>query len=141
MRQLIVTKAQPLSANAGGSALGRQTSDRLFTTTTIFPGGGRCDYSECSQKTFTIPLASVLRYARQTKRLQYHLVHIASLLGGRAGAKLASLLGMPTSRNILLRLLMQQPQAPIIPPKILGVDDWSIKKGTTARQPPMLLSW
>ncbi|MEQ9441882.1 MAG: ISL3 family transposase [Cyclobacteriaceae bacterium] len=90
-----------------------------------------CDHSLCPQKTFALPLASIFRYARQTSRLQYQLLLIASQLGGRAGARLASLLGMPTSRDILLRLLMQQPQDPLPPPKVLGVDDWSLKKGTT----------
>lgn len=90
-----------------------------------------CDHQVCTQKTFALPLASVYRYAQQTSRLQYQLVLIASQLGGRAGAKLASLLGMFASRDIILRLLMHQPQAPITTPKVLGVDDWSIKKGTT----------
>lgn len=90
-----------------------------------------CDSAICSQKTFTIRLSSVSQYARQTGRLQDQLVFIASQLGGRAGAKLTSLLGMPTSRDILLRLLMRQKDITIEPPKVLGVDDWSIKKGTT----------
>ena len=90
-----------------------------------------CDSAVCSQKTFTIRLSSVSQYSRQTGRLQDQLVFIASQLGGRGGAKLASLLGMPTSRDILLRLLMRQKDVAVEPLKVLGVDDWSIKKGTT----------
>ena len=90
-----------------------------------------CDFAICSQKTFAIRLSSVSQYARQTNRRQDQLVFIASQLGGRGGAKLASMLGMPTSRDILLRLLIRQKDVAVEPPKVLGVDDWSIKKGTT----------
>lgn len=95
-----------------------------------------CDFAECPQKTFSLQLASVFRYARQTRRLQYRLLLLVSQLGGRAGARLASLLGMPASRDILLRLFIQQKEVPTTTPKVLGVDDWqsplwSIKKGTT----------
>jgi len=90
-----------------------------------------CDFTVCSQRIFTIQLSSVSRYARQTERRQDQLVFIASQLGGRAAAKLASMPGMPTSRDVLLRLLMKQKDIAVEPPKVLGVDNWSIKKETT----------
>ena len=90
-----------------------------------------CDFTSCSRKTFTLRLSSVSKYARQTDRLQDQLVFMAGQLGGRAGAKLALRLGMPTSRNILLRVLMRQQEGTVDPPVVLGVDDWSIRKGTT----------
>lgn len=75
-----------------------------------------CDCTACSQQTFTLRLSSVAEYARQTARLQDQLVLIASQLGGRSGAKLASWLGMPISRDILLRVLMRQKESTVAPP-------------------------
>lgn len=88
-----------------------------------------CDNKSCQQKIFAERLHMVPVYARQTKRLQHQLTQVASQLGGRPGAQLATLLGMPVSYRKLLRLLLQTNEQPVLPPKVLGVDDWALKKG------------
>lgn len=41
------------------------------------------------------------------------------------------LLGMPVSFRTLIRMLSSLDDQPVTTPKVLGVDDWSIKKGTS----------
>jgi len=49
-------------------------------------------------------------------------------LGGQAGARLIHRLGLPTSRDTLLRLVRRLP-LPVIPPlRAIGVDDWTHRK-------------
>ena len=63
--------------------------------------------------------------------MQHQLTQLAAQLGGRPGAKLVTLLGVPVSFRTLLRMLSNLDEQPVATPKVLGVDDWSIKKGTT----------
>jgi len=54
-------------------------------------------------------------------------------LGGEPGARLAAKLGMPTSPDTLLRRV-KQPRpipAPARAPRVIGVDDWALRKGQT----------
>ena len=53
------------------------------------------------------------------------------VLGGEAGAFILMLLGMPTSADTLLRLIRNAPEAELIVPRVLGVDDFSLRKGHT----------
>ena len=57
------------------------------------------------------------------------LVAVVVALAGRAGARLAARLGMPTSRDTLLRLLRALPDPPIGEPVVLGVDDFALRRG------------
>jgi transposase len=61
----------------------------------------------------------------------HFLISIAAQLGGRSAARLAKLLGMRVSHITLIRSLMKLPDPPVATPKVLGVDDWAIKKGLT----------
>ena len=54
---------------------------------------------------------------------------IAVALAGRAGARLADRLGMPTSRDSLLRLLRGLPDAQVTAFPVLGVDDFALRRG------------
>jgi hypothetical protein len=63
--------------------------------------------------------------------MQQQLAQIAIQLGGQAGSRLATLLGMPVSDTTLIRILAGIEKKPLETPKVLGVDDWSIKKGQT----------
>ena len=60
-----------------------------------------CDSKDCNQKTFAERLQTVPRYGRRTQRMQHQLTQLAGQLGGRPGAKLASLLGMSVSFRTL----------------------------------------
>ena len=50
------------------------------------------------------------------------------MLGGEAGTALAAGLNMPVSADTLLRDINLQPLPPIETPRVLGVDDWAMKK-------------
>jgi transposase len=88
-----------------------------------------CDNKQCYHKTFAERLIMAPAYARKVLRLQTHLLLLAVHLGGRAAARLSRLLGMPVSHYTLLRNLMKLPDPPVASPKVLGVDDWAMKKG------------
>ena len=54
---------------------------------------------------------------------------IGLALAGRAGAQLADRLGMPVSRDSMLRLVRARPDPPIGNPQIIGVDDFALRRG------------
>lgn len=91
----------------------------------------RCQNQQCRRKIFSERLASVPAYGRRTTRLQQQLAQIGFQLGGQAGARLATLLSMPVSDTTLIRILAGIEEKPLATPKVLGVDDWSLKKGRT----------
>lgn len=91
----------------------------------------RCQNQQCSRKIFSERLESTPAYGRRTKRMQQQLAQIGYQLGGQAGAQLATLLGMPISDTTLIRILKATENISYTTPKVLGVDDWSIKKGQT----------
>lgn len=65
-----------------------------------------CKNEECGRKIFTERLGKKLKpYARRTLRLTDHLTQIGYALGGNAGSKLASFLGMPVGRSTMLRVI------------------------------------
>jgi hypothetical protein len=70
------------------------------------------------------------RYLRRSLPLLGMLAQVALALAGRAGARLAAMLGMPVDRTTLLRLVAALPEPPAgAAPEILGVDDFALKKG------------
>jgi transposase len=89
-----------------------------------------CDNPECAQRTFVESLSGFAqRHGRTTHRLQQAHCQIGFALGGEAGARLAAQLAMPTSPDTLLRRV-RQARLPVPPPvRVLGVDDWAIRKG------------
>jgi transposase len=89
-----------------------------------------CDNPDCGRRIFTERLPGVVApWARRTLRLGKRLTTVAVALGGSAGARLSRDLGIPASRNTLLRLIRAAP-LPVCPtPTVLGVDDWAFRKG------------
>ncbi len=74
----------------------------------------------------------VQSYARQTVRLNSALTLLAFALGGEAGAKTASDLGLRVSGDTLLRRIRRssvQTKGSIKTPRVLGVDDFSFRRG------------
>jgi transposase len=67
-------------------------------------------------------------YARKTCRLVATLQAIGMALGGQAGARLAHRLGLPSSRDTLLRLVRRLPLPGVAPLRAIGVDDWAHRK-------------
>ena len=70
----------------------------------------------------------VAPYARKTHRLIAALQAIGVALGGQAGARLAHRLGLPASRDTLLRLVRRLPLPAVRLLSAIGVDDWAYRK-------------
>jgi transposase len=89
-----------------------------------------CSSPACSRRIFTERLpATTTPYARRTLRLNEALQLIGFALGGEAGARLSSRLGMTVSGDTLLRRVRQLTAADPPAPRVLGVDDWAWKRG------------
>ncbi len=90
-----------------------------------------CPTADCPRRTFRERLpALVAPGAHRSHGLRAALEHIAFALGGEAGRRLATALGMSASADTLLRLVCAAPLAEIEPPQILGIDDWAWRKAT-----------
>lgn len=88
-----------------------------------------CDNGECSVRTFAEQVAGLTRrYARRSPLLEGMLESIGLALAGRAGARLATSLGLPASRSTLLRLVRALPDPEIGAVSVLGVDDFALRR-------------
>jgi transposase len=90
-----------------------------------------CDEPSCERKIFCERLEEVAARARKTSRLEEALLAIALELGGRAGARLALELGILAARDALLRRIKAAPVPEVGKVRVLGVDDFAFKKGST----------
>ncbi|KPQ32253.1 MAG: zinc-finger of transposase IS204/IS1001/IS1096/IS1165/Transposase, partial [Phormidesmis priestleyi Ana] len=89
-----------------------------------------CDNPSCRRRIFTERFPEVAApWARKTQRLVEHLQEIALTAGGQAGARLCAQLGLRCCGSTLLNLLKSLPLPPIKTPKILGVDDFALRRG------------
>lgn len=96
-----------------------------------------CPVLDCPRQTFREQLPGLLdRYQRRTNRLAVQLGAVAKELAGRAGARLSRILTATVSRSTALRLLRRLPLPPLRVPRVLGVDDFALKR----RGPPVSLS-
>lgn len=90
----------------------------------------RCLNSLCPRLIFCERLPSVVApYARKTVRLHAALELIGFAVGGEAGARLARELGLTISPDTLLRRLRQSSADKPATPRIIGVDDFSFRRG------------
>lgn len=90
-----------------------------------------CDEASCERKIFCERLEEVAARARKTSRLEEALLAIALELGGRAGARLALELSIVASRDTLLKRIKGAPVPEVGKVRVLGVDDFAFKKGST----------
>jgi transposase len=90
-----------------------------------------CDEASCERKIFCERLEEVAARARKTDRLEAALLAIALELGGRAGGRLAVELGIVAARDTLLRRIKGAPLPEVGKVRVLGVDDFAFKKGST----------
>ena len=75
-----------------------------------------CDNPVCPARTFAEQITGLSSaYARRTPVLMGMLAAIALALAGRAGARLARVLGMSVGRDSLLRLVRALPDPPTTP--------------------------
>jgi transposase len=90
-----------------------------------------CDDPSCERKIFCERLPEIRPRARKTSRLEEALLAIALELGGRAGARLALELGIVAAGDTLLRRIKAAPLLEVGKVRVLGVDDFAFKKGST----------
>ncbi len=91
-----------------------------------------CHGADCRRRTFAELLPALLQpRARRTRRLARAQSRIGLALGGEAGARLLPHLAMTTSPDTLLRLVRALPLPTRPVPRVIGIDDWAIKKGRT----------
>jgi len=89
-----------------------------------------CDTPDCRRAIFTERLPGALApYARRTDRLAAWFTAVGFALGGEAGARLLTSLGLTASPDTLLACIRALPLSSVSAPRVLGVDDWSFRKG------------
>jgi len=89
-----------------------------------------CSNVLCTRRTFAERLGEQIKaYARRTTRCDAQLQRIALLLGGNAGARLATVLGIPVGSDTLLRLVRATEIPQRATPYVLGIDDFALRKG------------
>ena len=89
----------------------------------------RCGGPGCKATFAEQPEGLASRYARRTPPLQEQLAAVAAALAGRAGARLAGVLGAEASRHTMIRVLMALPVPAAGAVRVLGVDDFSLRRG------------
>jgi len=89
-----------------------------------------CGNPECELRTFAEQVPAVaLRHQRRTPLLGSVLEAVALALAGRAGARLASALGIEVSPGHLIRLIRALPDPGIGQVTVVGVDDFAKRRG------------
>ena len=91
----------------------------------------RCGNAECPRASFAEqPQGLAVPYARATPLLAGQLGAVAAALAGRAGSRLArAVLAVQVSRHTLIRVLMALPGPAAGRVRVLGIDDFSLRKG------------
>jgi transposase len=89
-----------------------------------------CEEKTCVRKIFAEHFLSLtFPRVKFTRRLQEALCEMGFELGGEAGARLGRKLSYPGSPDTILRLVKQAKLPTTSSPRIVGIDDWSWKRG------------
>ncbi|MEQ4210489.1 ISL3 family transposase, partial [Actinopolymorpha sp. B9G3] len=123
-------------------SVSRRVHSRYWRRLADTPVGGRpvliklevrrlfCSAASCPAVTFAEQVPGLTsRYARRTPLLRKLLERIGVTLAGRAGSRLATHLGIAVGRASLLRLVRDLPDPQIDSLKVLGVDDFALRRG------------
>lgn len=89
-----------------------------------------CETAGCPTRIFTeqLPLVTC-RHGRRTARARDVLECLGLTLGGEAGCRVAHLLQLPVSADTLLRTVRRIVLPPFAEPRVIGVDDWALRRG------------
>ena len=91
-----------------------------------------CDTADCMRKIFAERLPQLVApWAQMTTRLCEAIAAIGLATCGRLGARLASHLGIATSRTTVVRRIMVLSTQPVGKVHCLGIDDFSFLRGRT----------
>lgn len=89
-----------------------------------------CRTTECGRRTFVEQIPGLTRrHGQRTERLRSTLAAIGLALAGRAGARLADIVGATVSRSTVLRLVDALPEPEVPTPRVVGVDEYATRKG------------
>ncbi len=89
-----------------------------------------CHTGDCLRSIFTERLLELVQsYARMTNRWREWIEAISRAASGEVGARLAEHLGMCVSPTTILRRLMALFTSPPGEISVLGIDDWSFRRG------------
>ncbi len=91
-----------------------------------------CHHEDCARRTFAEPFPELVRHkARRTDRLRQQQLAVAFAVSCEAGRRLLHSLAMPQSGDTLIDDIRRTPEAQVVTPRVLGIDDWAKKKGHT----------
>lgn len=89
----------------------------------------KCVSTTCPAVTFAEQFDALTRpHSQRTPLLQRVLVRIAVALAARPGARLARRLGLPVGKDTLLRLARAVPERPVGDVRVVGVDDFALRR-------------
>ncbi|MFI9496184.1 ISL3 family transposase [Streptomyces halstedii] len=110
----------PADVPSAGRSVVLQLRVRRFT----------CGNVECGRRTFVEQITGLTRRnGQRTERLRSTLASIGLALAGRAGARLAAIVGGAVSRSTVLRLVDALPEPEVPAPRVVGVDEYATRKG------------
>jgi transposase len=90
----------------------------------------KCRNPGCWAVTFAEQIARLTNpHTRYTPLVREQLTSIALALAGRAGARLAGVLGLRLAKDTLLRPVRATLERPVGQIRVLGVDDFALRKG------------
>lgn len=92
--------------------------------------GGRSGTGVCGRRTFVEQLEGLTRcHGQRTERPRTIQAATGLALAGRAGARLAHVLGTPVGRSTVLRLVSALPEPPRSAPRAVCIDEYATRKG------------
>lgn len=90
----------------------------------------RCGNTKCLRRMFVGQISGLTcRRGQRTERLRSILTAVGLALAGRAGVRLAAVLGVSVSRSTVLRLVEALPEPKVPMPRVVGVDEYATGRG------------
>ncbi|HET9643443.1 MAG TPA: ISL3 family transposase, partial [Burkholderiaceae bacterium] len=90
----------------------------------------KCLNAACPRRTFAEDVHALAgRHQRRTRSHARALHAIGQALGGEAAARLATSLGLHASADTMLRELRRASERKRPAPRVVGIDDWAIRRG------------
>jgi len=92
----------------------------------------RCQNALCRRQTFGSRAPEAAGFAaRRTRRVSDLAGCLGHAVGGRPAHRLTARLGLTTSRDTILRMLKRAQEPAPAAPRVVGIDDWSWRRGST----------